>query len=90
MTAFDKLPLATGNKLIIKAFYEKDRNEYWQVWVASYPYMDKQTFKPFNEFFKESLEDRQPKVQKSTRQMLDEAEAIQNKVQNGQYIEVKM
>jgi len=90
MNCFNKLPLSTGNKLIIKAFYEKDRKEYWEVWVASYPYMDKNSFKPFNQFFRESLEDRLPKKHKSSRQMLNEAEAIQIKMQNGQYKEVKM
>ena len=90
MNCFNRLPLQTGNKLIIKAFYEKDRQEYWEIWVASYPYMDTTTFKPFNQFFRESLEDRMPKKLKSTKQMLQEAEAIQTKIQNGYFKEVKM
>jgi len=41
-----------GLKLIAKAREEKDRREHWQLYCSIYPHFDKESFVPWDKFYK--------------------------------------
>lgn len=58
---------------------EEQREKIWQKWLTIYPYMDKQNFKPFDEYYEEHF----VKL-KSTEQINKDAERIIAKFKAGE------
>ncbi len=44
--------IVTGFKLIVKARERKEENRQWQLYCSIYPNFDKETFIPFDKFYK--------------------------------------
>jgi hypothetical protein len=63
--------------LIVRAYREREREKAWQMWLSLYPNMDKKTFIPFSEFYKEQTE---PVSRRPKEEILSEAEAIRKKL----------
>jgi hypothetical protein len=58
---------------------EKQRQEIWQKWLTIYPYMTKDNFKPFEEYYKEHFV-----KMKTTEQINKDAERIIAKFKAGE------
>jgi hypothetical protein len=71
------LEVNEGVLLINKALEERDKRSIWDMWIARYPWMDKESFMPFSEFL--DLMIGKNITTKSKEQILAEAEEIEKK-----------
>lgn len=46
-----KLEIKLVTKLLIKALDKKEERKAWEMWLAKYPDMTKETFIPFSEYY---------------------------------------
>jgi len=75
MDYFNKLPLKTGIKLIIKAFDDSGKARAWDMWISKYPTSE---FQPFSEFY--SKQDT-TKKSVSKEELLENAKRIREQIE---------
>lgn len=78
MNHFNKLPIQAGISLIYKAIEKKEEQKAWEMWLMKYQHMDKSSFIPFSQFYKQQT---QRKISmRATEDILQEAKAIREKI----------
>lgn len=79
-----ELDIEQGIALIQKAREEETKRLLWEEWLTMRPYMDKDKFTTFEDFYKSRV---RPKVtvsnRKSKEELLQEAEQIREKFRRG-------
>jgi len=69
-----------GLRMVAKAAEERRKEYARQEWLAQLPWMTKDTFKSFEEFYQErTLRARAPLIKRSREEILAEVEAIRRK-----------
>jgi glycerol-3-phosphate O-acyltransferase len=66
----------TGAELIIKALKKTEEDKAWDMWLTLYPNMDKKTFIPFSDFFKQSTTKQVAKTPQTKDEILAKAEEL--------------
>lgn len=71
-----KLPLRNITRLLIKAKEKEDRKEAWDLYVAVYPNMNKETYIPFDEVYQpgkrvKTVEKTEEEILKDVKEILD-------------------
>jgi hypothetical protein len=86
--SLNKLSLATVNKLINKAIYEKQEKRVWEFWVSTYPHVkDPVGYEEFKQRVLGAEEEYTlAKEHKSKSEILKDAKSIMAKVQNGDFV----
>jgi hypothetical protein len=56
-----ELPFWYGWQLLCRAVQERERERAWDAWVAQLPFMDKDSFVPFEDYWKPPAKRRKPR-----------------------------
>jgi len=74
-----RLSFCEGLSLLIKALEEYKKEKAWQVWLAKYQHMDKESYVPFEDFYKKT---KVPEViyRRPAADILAEADEIRKKL----------
>lgn len=63
--------------LVEKAFEEEDKRDLWEMWLSQYPWMNKENFVSFNDFY---IRVTNPMSETPTEDIIDMVENIRKKV----------
>lgn len=66
--------------LILQAIDKREERKAWEMWLMKYQKMDKNTFKPFSDFFISARQKIEPVTKKSTDEILKDAYEIRLKI----------
>lgn len=80
MEYFNKQPIKIGISLINKAIEKREEQRAWGMWISKYPYMTKDSFVPFSQFYNQQTHTHTVS-KRSTEDILREAEDIREKLE---------
>jgi hypothetical protein len=75
------MDISDGLALLNEAWGKREEEKAWQMWLAKFPHMDKETFIPFSEFYRK-MSTPQQISQRTTEEILADAYEIRAKLKN--------